>query len=145
MGEPPAELPNETADKRATTAGKNRPNPAQSNGTRPPVSAAGDEEPPGQRPEQAEGDVDQEDEAPAAGGEQEPTDARPQGQADGLGGALDSDGPPERAAGTARTMMATLLACSMAAPSAWTARKAISAPRSGANPHSADPTMKMNP
>ena len=42
--------------------------------------------------------------------------------------------------GTASTMMATLLACSSAAPTAWRARNPISVPRFGARPHSAEPT-----
>ena len=48
---------------------------------------------------------------------------------------------PSDARGTAMTMMATLLACSMAAPTAWRARKPMRAPRLGARPQSAEPMM----
>ena len=50
---------------------------------------------------------------------------------------------PIDALGTARTMMATLLAWRRAAPTAWSARKAIRVPRLGASPQSAEPTMKI--
>ena len=49
---------------------------------------------------------------------------------------------PSRCAGMARAMMATLLAWSMAAPTAWSTRKPSRAPRLGASPQSAEPTMK---
>ena len=50
---------------------------------------------------------------------------------------------PSDVLGTASTMMATLLACSRAAPTAWSARKPINMPRFGASPHRAEPTMKI--
>ncbi len=50
--------------------------------------------------------------------------------------------PPSERLGTASTMMATLLACRRAAPTACTARKAIRAPRLGANPQSTEPSTK---
>ena len=49
-------------------------------------------------------------------------------------------------AGTLVTTSATLLACSRAAPPAWTTRRAISAPSEGASPHAADePANTTNP
>ena len=50
------------------------------------------------------------------------------------------------AAGTLVVTRATLLACSMAAPAAWTSRNATSTASERASPHAADPAMKiMNP
>ena len=49
-------------------------------------------------------------------------------------------------AGTLVTTSATLLACSSAAPAAWTTRSAISAPSEGASPHAAEaPANTTNP
>ncbi len=50
---------------------------------------------------------------------------------------------PRRDTGTARAMMATLLAWSMAAPMACRARKPSRASRFGALAHRAEPAMKM--
>ena len=107
------------------------------------MAAPGDEEQAGDHAEQAEGHVDEEDEPPPTGRQEQPSDGWAEGQPDGLGCALDPDRLAERGLGTASTMMATLLAWSRAAPTAWRARKPIRAPRLGARPQRAEPMMKM--
>ena len=89
-------------------------------------------------------DVDEEDEAPAAGGDQEAAHGGAERQTEGLGRALDADARPSFSGGMARAMMATLLACSIAAPTACRTRKPSRAARLGASPQSAEPTMKTH-
>ncbi len=85
------------AETSATTAGKKTPNPVQSKRTRAAeVPAAGYQEDGGDGAEHPERDVHEEDEAPAAGGQQQPADARAQRETQGLGRALQADGPTER-------------------------------------------------
>ena len=50
---------------------------------------------------------------------------------------------PRARPGTTSTMMARLFACSIAAPTAWRARKPHSAPSVGARPQSAEARVKI--
>ncbi len=59
------------------------------------VPAAGDKQDRRDGAEQPERDVDEEDEAPAARGQEQPADARAEGETQALGRALQTDGPPE--------------------------------------------------
>ena len=50
---------------------------------------------------------------------------------------------PSDRLGTTSTMMARLFACSIAAPTAWSARNPQSTPRLGARPHSTEASVKI--
>ena len=59
------------------------------------LATAGNEDPGCRDAQDASGDVDQEDQAPAARGEEESTDNRPERETERLGRSLDADTPPE--------------------------------------------------
>jgi hypothetical protein len=62
------------------------------------LAAPGDEQQGRQHAHQPDGDVHEEEQPPAAGGEQEPTDGRAEGQTEGLCRPLRTEGPTEPAA-----------------------------------------------
>ena len=140
----PRALPNEMAEKTASTAGKKRMNPIQSNGVGSwRFRLLGINSTPAIMPTSPNGTFTKKMSRHPPAARRKPPTVGPSASptawaAPWIPIALPSDG-----FGTARTMMATLFACRSAAPTAWRARNPTSHPRPGASPHSAEPTMKI--
>ena len=140
----PVSAPKEIADSSATTAGKNIPSPVQSKRTRASrFRLRGTSSTAATAPNDAEGHVDEEDEPPPPGRQQQPADVGPSASPSAWAAPWKPMAFPSAAAGTTSTMMARLFACSIAAPTACSARKPHSAARSGASPHSTEATVKI--
>ncbi len=92
----PSWLPCEMANTMAATAGKKSASPSQSKADPAlEVTAPGHEDQRRHDSDQPDGNVDQEDEAPAAGRQQQATHRWAEGQPEGLGRALDAERTPE--------------------------------------------------
>ena len=93
----PSRLPNVTATMRADHRRheQHEAEPIEAYPARD-VAATRDEQQAGHHPDQPGGHVDEEDEAPTAGGQQQAANGRPQGETERLGSALDADAAPER-------------------------------------------------
>ena len=120
----PAVFPNETADRMATTAGKNMDSPFQSNGTRScRWRLRGMSSRPAMTPSTPKGTLTMKiRRQPPAARSSPPTDG-PRASPIAWAAPWIPIALPSDARGTAMTMMATLLACSMAAPTACRTRK----------------------
>ncbi len=95
----PVSAPKVMADRSAAIAGKKIASPVQSKRTRANrFWLRGTSSDRGEGADHADGDVDEEDEAPAAGGQQQAADRRAQGEPERLGRPLEPDGLPERSA-----------------------------------------------
>lgn len=143
----PYEFPNETAESTATTAGKNNASPFQSKGTRSfRWRLRGMRSKPAITPSTPKGTLTMKmRRQPPAANSSPPTDG-PNVSPTAWAAPWTPIALPSDGRGTAITMMATLFACSMAAPTAWRTLNAISAPRVGARPQSAEPiTNTANP
>ena len=92
------------------------------------VAAAGHQQDGGHRAEQAEGDVDEEDEAPPARREQQAADVGPRARPSAWAAPCSPMARPSELPGTTSTMMARLFACSIAAPTAWQRPEAAQRP-----------------
>ena len=140
----PRSAPNVMAESNAATAGKNMASPDQSNRTRAKrfwllgtsrIAATAPKRPKGTLTKKMR-------RHPPAAKSSPPTEG-PRASPSAWAVPWSPMAFPSDRLGTTSTMMARLLACNIAAPTAWRARKPHSAARDGANPQSTEAKVKM--